>query len=270
MATSGSPRGQARVDPADDGGAVAVHVEQLDDDDPEHDRDQRSGNHRSDPPQPQDQRQRHQPEQQRQPVGLVELAEQVPELSKKSPSPSGTPNSLGSCPTTIVRARPMMKPLSTGSEMKLATKPSRSQPGDDPDDAGGDRQRDGQGGEPAAALGRQLGDGGRRQGRGGRHRPHDQVPGAAEGGIQHQRGPAPRTARPPARPPRSRRRPAPGVISIAHTVSPARPVALQPASLVAGQRREQPQPHDSSSVRTLTGRRQIRAYPPRVWRSPWD
>src|SRR4029450_11331180 len=48
--------------------------------------------------------------------------------SKNSPLPLGTPNSLGSCPTTIVRARPMMKPLSTGSEMKLATKPSRASP----------------------------------------------------------------------------------------------------------------------------------------------
>ena len=28
----------------------------------------------------------------------------------------------------IVRARPMMKPLSTGSEMKLARNPSRSNP----------------------------------------------------------------------------------------------------------------------------------------------
>jgi len=59
----GQPEGgQARLDPADDGRAVPVQVEQLDDDDSEHDRDQRPGNHRSDPPQPQDQRQRHQPD----------------------------------------------------------------------------------------------------------------------------------------------------------------------------------------------------------------
>jgi hypothetical protein len=52
--------------------------------------------------------------------------------SKKLPSPLGTPNSLGSCPTMIMRATPMMKPLSTGSEMKLATKPSRASPATTP------------------------------------------------------------------------------------------------------------------------------------------
>ena len=55
--------------------------------------------------------------------------------SKKSPSTLSMPNSFGSCPTMIVRARPMMKPLSTGSEMKLARKPRRSQAGDDGDQA---------------------------------------------------------------------------------------------------------------------------------------
>ena len=48
--------------------------------------------------------------------------------SKKSPSALSTPNSFGSWPAMIVSARPTMKPLSTGSEMKLARKPSRSSP----------------------------------------------------------------------------------------------------------------------------------------------
>ncbi len=38
------------------------------------------------------------------------------------------PNSFGSCPTMIVSASPMMNPFSTGSEMKLARKPSRRRP----------------------------------------------------------------------------------------------------------------------------------------------
>jgi hypothetical protein len=59
-----SEGGQARLDVADDGRAVPVQAEQLDDDDPEHDRDQRPGNHWGDPPEPQDQCQRYQPEQQ--------------------------------------------------------------------------------------------------------------------------------------------------------------------------------------------------------------
>jgi hypothetical protein len=49
-------------------------------------------------------------------------------ISKKSPLPFSTPNSLGNWPAMMVSASPMMKPLSTGSEMKLATKPSRVRP----------------------------------------------------------------------------------------------------------------------------------------------
>jgi hypothetical protein len=48
--------------------------------------------------------------------------------SKKSPGPVSTPNSFGSCPAMMVSARPTMKPLRTGSEMKLARNPSRSTP----------------------------------------------------------------------------------------------------------------------------------------------
>jgi len=48
--------------------------------------------------------------------------------SKKLPSSFSIPNSFGTWPIITVRARPMMNPLSTGSEMKLARKPSRSSP----------------------------------------------------------------------------------------------------------------------------------------------
>jgi hypothetical protein len=111
---------------------VLVQGEELDDDDPEQDRDERAGNDGSDPPEQQDQRQGEQPDQQRRPAGLAELAEQVPELLEEVAVALGDPNSFGSCPATMVRARPMMKPLSTGSEMKLARKPSRSSPATTP------------------------------------------------------------------------------------------------------------------------------------------
>jgi len=39
-----------------------------------------------------------------------------------------TPNSFGSWPTRMVSASPMMKPLSTGSEMSAARKPRRIRP----------------------------------------------------------------------------------------------------------------------------------------------
>ena len=48
--------------------------------------------------------------------------------AKKSPEPFDTPRSLGTWPIMMVMARPMMKPLSTGSEMKLATNPRRANP----------------------------------------------------------------------------------------------------------------------------------------------
>ena len=77
-------------------------------------------------------------------------------FSKKSPSPFSTPNSFGSWPTMIVSARPTMKPLSTGSEMKLARKPSREQPGAERDEARHHRQRRRQRDERRLALGREL------------------------------------------------------------------------------------------------------------------
>jgi len=49
-------------------------------------------------------------------------------LAKKSPDEPETPSSLGTWPMMMVNANPMMKPLSTGSEMKLAKKPRRRSP----------------------------------------------------------------------------------------------------------------------------------------------
>ena len=49
-------------------------------------------------------------------------------FSKKLPEAPSTPNSLGSWPMMMVSARPTMNPLSTGSEMNPARKPSRSSP----------------------------------------------------------------------------------------------------------------------------------------------
>ena len=70
------------------------------------------------------------------PLRVAELAEtRSQSCSKKSPSPFSTPKSFGTWPMMIVSARPTMKPLSTGSEMKLARKPSRRSAGDQRDDA---------------------------------------------------------------------------------------------------------------------------------------
>ena len=126
--------------------------------------------------------------------------------SKKSPSPLSTPNSFGSWPTMIVSARPTMKPLSTGSEMKFGEEAEPQQPGHERDDAGDDRQRRGQRHVRRLPLGGELRHGGGRQRRGGRHRPHDQVPRAAEQRVQHAARAARRRGRRPARRRRSTRR----------------------------------------------------------------
>ena len=67
------------------------------------------------------------------------FGDDAPEPSRRSRrSPLSMPNSFGTWPMMIVSARPTMKPLSTGSEMKLARKPSRSSPASERDDAGRD------------------------------------------------------------------------------------------------------------------------------------
>jgi hypothetical protein len=76
----------------------------------------------------------------------------------------------------MVSASPMMKPLRTGSEMKLAQESEAQQPGDHGDDPGREGQRHGELDELVAALGGELGDRRRRQGRRGRHRSGHQVP----------------------------------------------------------------------------------------------
>ena len=48
--------------------------------------------------------------------------------SGTEPLTDGTPSSLGSCPTTIVIARPKMNPVTTDLVRKSATKPSRATP----------------------------------------------------------------------------------------------------------------------------------------------
>jgi len=42
-------------------------------------------------------------------------------VSGKEPSQPSIPNSLGSCPATIVSASPTMNPFNTGSEMNVNT-----------------------------------------------------------------------------------------------------------------------------------------------------
>ena len=101
---------------------------------PKSDRDERPGYDRRDTPQRQHERQRETPTDQRAPCVSPRLPRKSQSCRKKSPSPFSTPNSFGTWPMMIVSARPMMKPFSTGSEMKLARKPEPEQAGEERDD----------------------------------------------------------------------------------------------------------------------------------------
>jgi hypothetical protein len=114
------------LDPADDGRAVPVQAEQVNEEDAEHDRDKRPGDHRSDPLESQDQRQRHQPDQQGQPVGLVELTEQVPELLEELAMAFGDPEQLGQLPDHDHEGQADDEALEHRLGDEVATKPSRT------------------------------------------------------------------------------------------------------------------------------------------------
>ena len=58
------------------------------------------------------------------PVGLVDVPEEVRHRSQKSPWPPGNPKSFGSCVLAIWNATPHLNPTSTVSEMKLTSTPA--------------------------------------------------------------------------------------------------------------------------------------------------
>jgi len=108
---------------------VVAEVEDARHHDRQRDDDQRAGDLRRPAAQPEQQQRRLS----RPTVRLMTLVSsssvtRCQRFSKKLPSPLGTPNSLGSCPTRMVSARPMMNPFSTGAEIIDATNPSRSRP----------------------------------------------------------------------------------------------------------------------------------------------
>ena len=104
--------------------------------------------------------------------------------SKKLPSPFSMPNSFGTWPMMIVSARPTMKPLSTGSEMKLARKPSRSSPATSAASPVVMRQRGGQAANVVVARGATSATVAADSAAVADIGPDDEVPGAAERGVE--------------------------------------------------------------------------------------
>ena len=81
----------------------------------------------------------------------------------------------------------MIRPLSTGGLMNSARKPRRSRPAIRAAMPAVMRQPGRERGEALVPARDEVGDRGRRQGRAGRHRPHDEHPRAAQRGVQQQR-----------------------------------------------------------------------------------
>ena len=88
----------------------------------------------------------------------------------------------------IVSASPMMNPFSTGSEMKLARKPRRRSPAARASTPTVSAERDGElRGTRSLPAGSEVADGGGRERGGRRHRPGDEVAGAAERRVEDER-----------------------------------------------------------------------------------
>ena len=96
---------------------------------------------------------------------------------KKSPSPFGTPDSLGTWPTMIVRARPTMKALEHRLGDEGGQEAAPEQAGEQREPAGDQGQRRGQRDVPVGAAGGEDRDRAGGQRRGGGHRSDDEVPG---------------------------------------------------------------------------------------------
>jgi hypothetical protein len=107
--------------------------------------------------------------------------------SKKLPGVFSTPSSFGTWPMMIVKARPTMKPLSTGSEIKDATNHNPQQCREHPRDAGADCECCAKHYIACAVAVSKRHDDRRRQCGRCRHRADDQVPGAAKQCVKDQR-----------------------------------------------------------------------------------
>jgi hypothetical protein len=169
--------GQAGVDVADDRDPVPVEVEDRHRGDAEQHGDQRAGQHRQPAPEPEHDREADHADGRVGPLVWPSRVRNVQACWKKSPSPFGTPDSLGTWPTMIVRARPTMKALEhrLGDEGGQEAEPEQA--GEQREPAGDQGQRRGQRDVPVGAAGGEDRDRAGGQRRGGGHRSDDEVPG---------------------------------------------------------------------------------------------
>jgi hypothetical protein len=162
---------------------VGVKVEQPHGQDAQQDRDQGAGHQREVAPQPQHQDERGQADGNGGRAGLAEPAEQVPQLLEEVPAAPLDPEQGRQLPGDDGQGEPDDEALEHRLGDEAGQEAKAQQAGAHGEQPGGDGQGGGVGEEAGAALGGDVGHGRRRQRRGCRHRPHHQVPGAAEGGV---------------------------------------------------------------------------------------
>jgi hypothetical protein len=235
-------RRQAAVDVPDDRDAVRLQIEGVDSAHAERDRHQRTRDDWQETPQSHDDREGDEADDERTYVGVAKVPHKVPELLEEVAAALLDAEQLGKLAHDDREREPDDEPLEHRLRDEVGDEAQPQQAGDHGDDARRDRERRRQRDELARAGGRELGHGGGgERGRRG-HGTGDQVPRAAEGGVQDQR--ARRGVQPDHR---RRARDARVCERLGHEHRPYRQardrVAAEPLGAIAAQRPERPQRH---------------------------
>jgi hypothetical protein len=142
---------------------------------------------RGDATQNEEQRERREPHEQRQPTRVAELRQEIPDLLEEVAGASLEAEELRQLPGDDRQGKADDEALEDGLRDVVGEEAEACEPCERGSDSGGDREGDRHLREAVAALGGELRDRRRGQRRSRRHRADDQVPGAAERGIEDER-----------------------------------------------------------------------------------
>ena len=164
-----------------------IEAEGLDRGDRDHDGDEGTRHAGSDPAQAEDHRERARADEQREGVRLIEVGDEVPRLLEEMARATADPEQLRQLADDDREREADDQPL----EHRLADEVGEEAEAQQARDQGGGARDDGEPrrhhGEALVPDGDHVRDRCRRQGRGRRHRSHDEDPRAAERGVQQQR-----------------------------------------------------------------------------------
>ena len=226
---------------------------------PKQHRDERGGHDRQEPPQTEHERQRREPDEQRDPARLPEVAEQSPELLEEVAVGLLDAEQLRDLADDDREREPDDEALEHGLRDEAREEAEAAEPGEQCDHADDERERDRELHELVRSDGSERGDRRGRECRSRGHRPGHEVARAAEGGVEDQR----RRCRVQAVDRRNAGDRGVGE-RLRHEHGPDRQpgdqVAAQPGALVAGCPREERQPpHPDNLTGPAAGRQPLPA-----------